>query len=185
MSSPARSALCLGFMTFLMPAHAQNDPPKPPTAAITVPDDAATISTADRRFLEKAMQANLANIETGTLAWSKGSHGEIKLLGRKTYDAHSKTLRELQSLARKKSIDIARLTDAAFAAKTSDLARASGEEFDRMYIKNAGLGDSAALKRLFTQGTKSKDPDIRAFARKALAHMDEHLKMAQALSTRS
>ena len=185
MSPLARSVLCLGLMLFLIPALAQNDPPKPSTASIALPDDTATISNADRRFLEKAMQASLANIETGTLAWSKGSQGEIKLLGRKTYDAHSKTLRELQSLARKKSIDIARLPDAAFAARRSDLARASGEEFDRMYIKNAGLGDSAALRRLFTQGTKSKDPDIRAFALKALAHMDEHLKMVQTLSTRS
>lgn len=186
MPSFIRSALCLTLMTFMVPLHSQSDPPRPTTANANSAsgDSPTTVSATDRKFLARAMQACLAGIETGTLAWSKGSGGEIKLLGRKMYDAHSKTLRELQSLARKKSVLLPQTLDASYEATAGHLSRASGEEFDRMYMENAGVGDYTAVKRLFSQGAKSGDPDIRAFAQRALAHMEGHLKMAQALSTK-
>lgn len=73
MPSFIRSALCLTLMTFMVPLHAQSDPPRPTTANANSAsgDSPTTVSATDRKFLARAMQACLAGIETGTSRGAK------------------------------------------------------------------------------------------------------------------
>ncbi len=149
-------------------AHAQNDAAKP--------------SDADRAFLEKAAQANMAEVETGKIAQQKSASEEIRRFGQKMEQDHGKTLKELQAIARNKGVDLPDGPDEAHQAQADMLKRASGKEFDMMYVKNAGVADHKAAKALFEEGKKSKDADIRALAAKTLPVVEHHLEMAQKMA---
>jgi len=158
------SAFALGYILFAAPAVAQS------------------LAEADEAFLKKAAQANLAEIEAGTLAQEKSTRSDIKQFGQKMVQDHSKTLQELQSLAKTKGVSLPDAPDEAHQALAKQLASASGKEFDAVYVKNAGVADHKAAKQLFESGTKSKDAAVGAFAKKVLPHIEHHLAMAMQLS---
>ena len=139
-------------------------------------------SDTDRTFLEKAAQANLAEIETGRLAQQKSASPEIRAFGQKMEQDHGKTLQQLQPLAQAKGVTLPTSPDEAHQATAFKLSRASGREFDIMYVKSAGVADHKLALQLFEAGSKSKDADISAFAKKVLPDIRHHLEMAEKLS---
>ena len=140
------------------------------------------ISSKDRAFLTKAAQANMAEVQTGKLAQEKSMNEEIKQFGQKMVEEHGKTLKELQALAKKKGETLPSSIDEPHQAQATALSRASGKEFDLMYVKDAGVGDHKAAQQLFENATKSKDADIRSFAKKVLPDIQHHLQMAESMS---
>jgi putative membrane protein len=144
--------------------------------------DDAKLGAVDAAFLKKAAQANLAEIEAGKLAQAKASRADIRSFGEKMVEDHGQTLRELQAIAQKKGVELPQAPDEAHQALADSLSRASGKEFDQIYIKNAGVADHKAARELFTSGTRSKDTEIRAFAEKTLPAIVHHGEMAQSLA---
>lgn len=140
------------------------------------------VDEADRVFLHKATQANLAEIEAGKLAQAKSTRGDVKQFGQKMENEHGKTLAELKALAAKNNVTVPDKPDPAHQALAKQLSVAEGKEFDRIYIGNAGVADHKAAKELFEKGSKSKDKDIQALAKKTLPHIEEHLAMAKRMA---
>jgi len=140
------------------------------------------VSAKDRAFMAKAAQANMAEVETGKLAQEKSMNSEIKQFGQKMVEEHCKRLEELQALAKKKGETLPSSIDEPHQAQATALSRASGKEFDLMYVKDAGVADHKAAQQLFEDGTKSKDADIKAFAKKVLPDIQHHLQMAESMS---
>jgi putative membrane protein len=140
------------------------------------------LAAADQDFLKKAAQANIAEVEAGKLAQSKGSRPDIKQFGQKMEQDHGKTLQELQGLAKSKGVTLPDAPDAAHQAQAKRLATATGKDFDKAYVANAGVADHKAAKELFEKGTKSKDPEVSAFAKKVLPDIEHHLSMAQQMA---
>ena len=147
-------------------------------------NDSQKIAEADRDFLEKAAQANLAEIETGKLAQSKATQADVKQFGQQMEQDHGKTLKELQVLAKNRGIKLPDMPDEAHQAQAQQLARASGKAFERSYVAHAGVADHKAAKKLFEKGARSQDAEISAFAKKLLPHIEHHLQMAQVLAAK-
>jgi putative membrane protein len=144
----------------------------------------AQVGEADKAFLMKAAQANLAEVETGRLARQKAADPEVREFGQRMEHDHAKALRELQALAQKHEVALPEAPDEAHQALAFQLSRASGRPFDLAYVKNAGVADHKAAETLFEAGSRSSDAGIAAFAKKALADIRHHLAMAQKLSAR-
>lgn len=147
-------------------------------------NDAAKLSDADRDFLQKAAQANIAEIDAGKLAQAKATRDDIKQFGQKMQQDHAKTLQELQAIAKKKDVTLPDAPDEPHQAQGRQLAGASGKEFDLTYVSHAGVADHKAAKQLFEKGARSKDPDISAFAKKVLPDIEHHLEMAQKMASK-
>ena len=145
-------------------------------------NDQAKLPDADRDFMQKAAQANLAEIETGKLAHSKSGRPDIKQFGAKMEQDHGKTLQELQAIAALKGVTLPAAPDEAHQAQAKQLASASGKDFDKSYVAHAGVADHKAAKALFEKGAKSKDAEISAFAKKVLPDIEHHLQMAQKMA---
>ena len=144
-----------------------------------------TTAPADREFMKKAAQANIAEIEAGKLAQSKASSNDIKQFGEKMQQDHGKVLDELQTLAKSKGVALPTETDEKHKALAKRLAATSGKKFDEAYASNAGVADHKEAKQLFEKAAASKDPDVSAFAKKVLPDIEHHLEMAQDLARKS
>ncbi|HEX7812798.1 MAG TPA: DUF4142 domain-containing protein [Burkholderiales bacterium] len=159
-----------GFVLALIPAMAM------PQA------DGEKEVAADRAFLQKAAQANIAEIEAGKLAQQRSRREDVKQFGQQMEKDHGETLGKLKTLAASKGVSLPDRPDEAHQALAAQLSRAEGSEFDRIYIGNAGVADHKAAKALFQQGAKSRDAEIKAFAAKTLPHIEHHLQMAERLA---
>lgn len=90
-------------------------------------------------------------------------------------------MQELRTLAESKNLQ---LPVEMSEEKTEELARlkkVSGESFDRRFRRMI-IKDHKRDIRLFEKAVESQDPDIRAFAKKHLPLLEEHLEQARALN---
>jgi putative membrane protein len=136
---------------------------------------------ADDPFFNKASQANLAEIQAGKLAESKGD-SKVKSLGTQMVQDHTKAENELTDLAKKQGLNIAMSPDAEHKQALADMVKLSGKAFDSAYMKSQ-LTDHQAAVDLFTQeAANGIDPSAKAYATKYLPKLKMHLQMFEGKS---
>ena len=137
---------------------------------------------ADRDFMVKACQANLAEIEAGRLAESKATNADVKKFAQHMVEDHTAANDELMSLAGKTNFRLPARPDDAHQKDVAKLAGMSGTEFDRKYMEMMVTDHQKAVE-LFEKWSKdAKHDDVRAWAEKTLPKLRDHLTMARDLS---
>ncbi|MBV8881928.1 MAG: DUF4142 domain-containing protein [Planctomycetaceae bacterium] len=142
----------------------------------------AQTQSSDYDFLKTAAQANLAEVDTGSLAQSKAGNADVRKFGQHMVEDHTKANVELNALALKKGFTVPTEPDAAHKKDAARLADLAGADFDRAYMKMM-VSDHEKAVSLFEDNSKNaKDNDVRAFAEKMTPDLRNHLKMARDLS---
>ena len=67
---------------------------------------ASSVSSGDRKFMEKAAQGGMAEVELGKLATQKASASEVKQFGQRMVDDHSKANDQLKQIATSKGVNL-------------------------------------------------------------------------------
>lgn len=135
----------------------------------------AAISNADRKFMMEAAVGGMKEVELGRIAATKATNPELKQFAQKMVDEHSKVNDELKTLAASKGVTLPTAPDARLQATMTKMESLSGAEFDRAYLKEAGLKEHQKAERLFRdESTRGKDPETRAFAAKVLPAIQQH-----------
>jgi putative membrane protein len=95
-------------------------------------------------------------------------------------DDHTRTSGELMQLAQPKGLTPPASLDAKHAAMLSRLRGMSGAEFEREYVRQAGVkAHEQAVKLFRDQSRKGRDADLRAFAARTLPALEGHLQQAR------
>jgi putative membrane protein len=152
-------------------------------ASAMAADSAAGISHKDRQFIVKAGQAGAAEIAAGQLAVSKSSNPDVKQFGQHMVQDHTKAGDELKQIAQSKSLAVPSDPDWSHRHLAAKLEKANASDFDKLYIKEAGVKDHKDAVKLFTDESKNgTDPELRAFAERTLPTIQDHYRMAQDLA---
>lgn len=142
------------------------------------------LSSTDKKFMMEAASGGMAEVEMARLALEKSSSDGVKQYAQQMIDDHTKANEELMMVASQKSVTLPAGADAKHMALMEKLRSMSGADFDRMYIKEAGVNDHSKMEKLFMkESTGGKDTDARAFASKTLPTVQMHLKMARDMSS--
>ncbi|MGI4843797.1 MAG: DUF4142 domain-containing protein [Janthinobacterium lividum] len=153
-----------------------------PAAAAAPASTASKLDRSDRKVLEMMAESNIAEINAGKLALTKASNPEVKAYAQRMVDEHSKSLAEVQTLARAKGVELPKESNVKHKAKESMLAALSGDIFDRTYVKQSGRRDHRVThEHLRDNMDKIKDPDIKALAMKMRPIVEQHLLAAEEL----
>jgi putative membrane protein len=145
---------------------------------------AAPTGDKDAVFVATAAQANLAEVDAGRLAAKKTSSADVKRFAQRMIDDHSQAQTEVADLAHKKGMMLPMQTDEAHQKDMARLAEMSGADFDRAYMTMM-VNDHVKAVSLFEQNaTDASDPEVRAFAKKMLPTLKDHLKMARDLGAK-
>jgi putative membrane protein len=140
--------------------------------------------SADRTFMMKAAQANLAEVEAGRLAGEKSTNSDVKKFAQMMVDDHSQANEQLTDLAQKKNISLPNEPDDAHKKDAGRLSDLKGAEFDRSYMTMM-VQDHVKAVALFEATAKAaKDSDVRAFAEKTIPVLKHHLDMARDLNNK-
>jgi putative membrane protein len=141
---------------------------------------AGTISKGDLNMMRDMAHSNIAEIETGKLAQSKSQNAEVKKFAQQMIDDHTKAQAELQKVAESKGAQLPSDPDKKHQAMVKKMQGMSGEEFDRMYMKQGGVNDHQKTLKLLQKAQKdAKDPDLKALAAKMTPTVEQHLQMAK------
>ncbi len=140
----------------------------------------AKLSKGDEGILKDMAMADMAEVEGGKMAQSKGTSSEVKAFGQQMIDDHSANLKEVQALAQARGVTLPTEPDAKHKAMAAKLEKMSGADFDKAYMKQAGVQDHKTVhSKLMAASKKAKDPEVKALVDKTEPVVAQHLKSAQ------
>jgi len=143
----------------------------------------AQLSTEDMRFVREAAQSGLAEVRMGQLAMQNAQSEALRSYGQRLVADHTRANEELAQLALQKGAPVPMEMDASDRRMIERLSALSGAEFDRMSQRDAVQAHERDIKLFQRAAQNCKDPELRAFAQKTLPILQEHLAMAQQMSS--
>lgn len=141
---------------------------------------ASSVSSSDRKFMDKAAQGGMAEVKLGELAAQKAQSDQVKQFGQRMVDDHSKADDQLKQLASTKGVTLPTTIDKSTQKEYDKLSKLSGPEFDREYMKHMVSDHKKDISDFKSEASKAKDADVKQFASSTLPTLQEHLQLAQA-----
>jgi putative membrane protein len=139
---------------------------------------ADAISREDKEFLKNAGEIGMTEVMLGKLAVEKATSAELKTLGARLVEDHTKSNEELVALAAKKGVELTMEPTAAQKTMLAGFKDKSGAEFDKELMEHVRKDHEKALHTFIDAAQDSKDMDIKAFALKNVGVMEQHHTMA-------
>lgn len=136
-----------------------------------------TMSDAD--FAKKAAEGGMAEVKLGQLAQDKAANKDVKDLGQRMVDDHTKADDNLKTAAAKNDITLPAKLDQKDQGTYERLSKLSGQEFDRSYTRDLVKDHKTDIAMFRHEATEGKDPAIKQFAANTLPTLESHLKEAE------
>ncbi len=140
---------------------------------------AAGKRTSDQTFVMNAAKGGMAEVELGNLAADKGTSDDVKKFGQRMATDHGKANDEIKVLAQQKNISVPYDIDPKEKALKDRLMKLSGDAFDRAYMQAMLADHRKDVNEFRMEANAGKDPEVKAWAKKTLPTLQDHLKMAQ------
>jgi len=148
--------------------------------AMSANAQSSKVSSSDRKFIEKAAQGGMAEVQLGKLATEKASAPEVKQFGQRMVDDHGKANDQLKQLAGQKGVTLPTTMDKSAQKEYDRLSKLSGAEFDREYMKHMVSDHKKDVGDFKKEAGKAKDADLKQFAASTVPTLEEHLNLAKA-----
>ena len=152
---------------------------KRPHTGTTDTNAETTVSSSDKKFVEKASQGGVAEVQLGKLAAQKAQSAEVKQFGQRMAKDHASANDKLTQIASKKGIAAAADMDSSSKREYDKLSKLSGAQFDHEYMKTMVSDHEKDIKEFQSEGKSGKDADIKNFAASTLPTLEDHLKQAK------
>ena len=143
--------------------------------------DNMAVDRSDAKFIEKAGQGAQQEVTLGTLARNLGANQQVRDFGSMMVADHTKELDKVRDLAARKGVDIGPEKHSARATNTK-LAKLSGVDFDRAYMKDMVEDHRKDLLVFQKMAAEARDPDVRQFATDMLPLLQRHYERAVAVA---
>ena len=141
---------------------------------------ASKVASADQKMMRDIAHSNISEVAAGKLALEKSQSADVKSFAQKMIDDHTKAQQELQTLADSKGVKLPTEPDVKHKALTKVMSGLKGEAFDKRYLKQGGINDHENTHKLLMRvQDKAKDQDLKAYAAKTVAVVDQHLTLAK------
>lgn len=139
----------------------------------------ATNQISDQEFVMNAARANMAEIELGKLAETRGLSEQVKMFGKRMVDDHQKALDKLKTVATNDKIILPITLDQKDQALKERLEKLSGSAFDRAYMSAMVEDHRQDVAEFRSESLNAKAADVRQYASSTLPTLEDHLKLAQ------
>jgi putative membrane protein len=133
----------------------------------------------DEKFVKEAAEGNLAEVQLGHLAQQRASSDAVKQFGQRMATDHSSANDELKQLASQKNVQMPTALDRTHQRLYDRLAKLSGADFDRAYMKEMVKDHDKDVKAFQKEANSGRDPDIKAWASKTLSTLQDHDQQAK------
>jgi len=136
----------------------------------------------DRKFLKDATIGSMMEVELGKLATEKASSDAVRQFGQKMVDDHTAGTEQLKKLAAQKQVSVPDELDSKHKSRADKLAKLSGPEFDRAYMKDQLKDHEKDVRDFQEEAQYGTDPNVKMAAAKMLPALQQHLEAAKDLN---
>lgn len=137
-------------------------------------------SAADKRFITKAMEGNLGEVQMGQLADQNGGSQEVKAFGMQLVQDHGADNQKAEQLANQLGVSTPGQTDREHLAAYRKLSKLQGAAFDKAFVRKMVEDHRKDVRDYRAQAKKQGDPTA-AYAADSLPVLEKHLRMAEQL----
>lgn len=141
---------------------------------------AGSLDRGDAKFVQKAAQGDLAEVDLGKLAQQKAMHEEVKTFAARLVEDHGKGYEEAKAVAGAHGLAVATEPDAKAKKEHAKLAKLSGGDFDREFMKYMVADHKHDVSEFKKHAQSRKESDAKGFAAKTLPTLQTHLEIALA-----
>jgi putative membrane protein len=135
-------------------------------------------------FLKGAIQTDIAEIQLGELAKTKGASEGVRDFGETLVEDHEKAMANATKLAKSLGVQTPTAPKPDAQQHYTMLSRLSGAEFDRHFTAHMIEGHQKAVKDAQEQAEAGDNAEVAKLARERLPAVQEHLRTAQSLETK-
>lgn len=139
---------------------------------------------ADKMFLTKASQSDLAEIEQSQLALDKSTNPHVKAFAQKMISDHNMLEMKMKPFADKDGVTAATTLDPDHQGEYDKLKALKGADFDKEYIRSMDMDHHMALAAFDTELEATQDPDLKKVVLSGRKVVSSHTNMADKLSTK-
>ncbi|MDQ6676761.1 MAG: DUF4142 domain-containing protein [Acidobacteriota bacterium] len=136
---------------------------------------------ADQIFAQNLALESMTDAELGKLAATQAGSPAVKTFAKEMIEDHGKISQRLKRIAARGHVTIPATLDAKHQARVDKLAKLSGDEFDRAFIRDQVLNHERSLRRFEQELQNGADPGLRTLASRTLPSMRQHLEAAKDL----
>jgi putative membrane protein len=136
-------------------------------------------ASVDRDFVENQLADGQAEVVLGQLAAQRASSPAVREFGEMMVRDHQKAGEDLKQLATKHNIQLTTTMDDEHNELRERLAKLSGVEFDREYIKAMVEDHQEAVDDTREKAERGDNTDIKQWASKTLPVLEQHLERAK------
>jgi len=133
----------------------------------------------DAAFIKEAAQGGMAEVELGRLGVERAESPDVKQFAQRMVEDHSKANDELKPIASKEGVTIPKALDPKHKATKDKLAKLSGHDFDRAYMREMTSDHNHDVSTFQKQLAKTRDPELKSWIEKTLTTVKEHQQLAQ------
>ncbi|CAG1018704.1 hypothetical protein BURC_03512 [Burkholderiaceae bacterium] len=152
-----------------------------PTGAIGTPA-AAALAPFDQEFMTKAVEGGQFEVEVAKLAAEKASDAAVKAFAQMLVADHGAANDRLREIATSHNVALPASLPEEKKKELDRLAQLSGAEFDREFVKIAGLKDHRHdIDEFEKASAQAQNADVKNFAQSTLPTLKKHLEAAQKL----
>lgn len=173
--------------TVLVPAAAERTAPAskaPATLPTTIATSAPSkpLSAQDRKFVETAAEAGVAEVEMARVAMEHASSTDVKSFASRMVSDHEQAGSDLDKIAASKGETVNEGVSAKHQAQLDRLGKLQGESFDREYLKSQLAEHKAAAALFDKQAKRGGESELKQFAASTLPTLQDHLQLVQQLA---
>jgi putative membrane protein len=136
-------------------------------------------STGDEKFATKAAQGGIAEVRLGELAQERAQNEAVRRFGQRMVEDHTKANHKLKEAALKEKISLPKEMDKKDQATYDALAKLSGAEFDKAYVRDMVQDHQDDIAEFGTEARTGQRDAIKEFAAETLPTLKGHLNAAK------
>lgn len=137
------------------------------------------VPTSDRKFMDKAAQGGMAEVEMGQLAEQNADNANVKAFAKRMVDDHSKANDQLKQLAAQEGVSLPSTLTAQDQATKDRLAKLHGAAFDKAYMHDMVLDHKKDVAEFKHESTAAKTPALKEWVQQTTPTLESHLNEAE------
>ena len=139
--------------------------------------DQSKIEGTDRQFVISTVQHGMAEIELGKLAATKAVSPHVKDLANKLQGDQTKITSDLRTVVGERNWTLGGKIQKTDQEQYNKLKLMSGSSFDAAYVGLELDRNTKSEAELTSEASNSKNPDLRDFAQRTKAMVEDHLQV--------
>jgi putative membrane protein len=140
------------------------------------------VPTSDRKFMDKAAQGGMAEVELGQLAEQNAQNPNVKAFAKRMVDDHSKANDQLKQLAAQQGVSLPTTLDSKDQATKDRLSKLQGAAFDKAYMHDMVMDHKKDVAEFKHEATSGKTPAVRDWAQQTTPTLESHLSEAEKIA---